>query len=146
MYIILYTGQQLYIYVNINLAFCVYIRFVSLHGITYQVCQSSWYNILGFFSLRGITYQVCQSSWNNSIIIRLSSNNLYFVLANYCSSFSNSRMLDMVGASDLKKTAGTVFFSFQFYRNQQVTTERSVQHTVAQFSICSIGNEKLHTI
>ncbi|KAH3821253.1 hypothetical protein DPMN_123015 [Dreissena polymorpha] len=36
-----------------------------------------------------------------------------------------SRMMEPSGASsEPGKTAGTVFFSFQFYRNQQVTTER----------------------
>ncbi|XP_045161165.2 nephrocystin-4-like isoform X2 [Mercenaria mercenaria] len=35
-----------------------------------------------------------------------------------------SKMMEHIGASGPEKTGGTVFFSFQFYRNQQVTTER----------------------
>ncbi|WAR15221.1 NPHP4-like protein, partial [Mya arenaria] len=35
-----------------------------------------------------------------------------------------SRMSDPAGTTEPGKTAGTVFFSFQFYRNQQVTSER----------------------
>ena len=37
---------------------------------------------------------------------------------------SISRMLSADAADGPLKTAGTVFFSFQFYRNQQVTSER----------------------
>lgn len=41
--------------------------------------------------------------------------------------FLSYRMFDPAGAQEGGgKTAGTVFFSFQFYRNQQVTTERLV--------------------
>lgn len=35
-----------------------------------------------------------------------------------------SKMMEVDATAGPQKTAGTVFFSFQFYRNQQVTTER----------------------
>ena len=54
---------------------------------------------------------------------------------------SISRMLSADAADGPLKTAGTVFFSFQFYRNQQVTSERYIS-SITIFKYCPNMTEK----